>query len=57
MENFIFQNATKIIFGKETQKLVGEEAKNFSNNILLIYGGGSIKKIGLHAEIIKSLSI
>jgi len=55
LENFIFQNTTKIIFGKGTQKLVGEEVRNFSNRILLHYGGGSIKKTGLYDEVIKSL--
>lgn len=26
MENFVFQNATKVIFGRGTEELVGEEA-------------------------------
>ncbi len=39
MEKFVFQNATKIIFGKDTETLVGEEVKSFSNNILLVHTG------------------
>ena len=55
MDNFIFQNPTKIIFGKGTEKQVGEEISKFSKKILLHYGGGSIKKTGLYASIIASL--
>jgi alcohol dehydrogenase YqhD (iron-dependent ADH family) len=32
MENFIFQNATKIIFGKETENLVGSEVSIIIDN-------------------------
>ncbi len=55
MENFTFQNATKIIFGKSTEEQVGAETKRFSDNVLLHYGGGSIKKSGLYNRVIKSL--
>lgn len=55
MENFIFQNNNKIIFGKGTENNVGDEIKNYSQKILLTYGGGSIKKTGLHKIIVDSL--
>ncbi|MCL5985145.1 MAG: iron-containing alcohol dehydrogenase [Actinobacteria bacterium] len=55
MENFIFQNSTRIIFGKGTEEQVGSEVSRFSKKILLHYGGGSIKKIGLYDRVIKSL--
>lgn len=55
MINFTFQNATKIIFGKDTESLVGEEIKQIGQKVLLHYGGGSIKKSGLYDEVIKSL--
>lgn len=55
MENFIFQNTTKIIFGKGTHSKAGEEVKKYSKKILLHYGGGSIKKYGLYDEIVSSL--
>jgi len=55
MENFVFQNCTKIIFGKDTEKNVGNEVVNYGRNVLLHYGGGSIKKSGLYDTIIKSL--
>jgi len=56
VENFIFKNATKIIFGKDTENLVGSEVKLYADKVLLCYGGGSIKKSGLYDKIINSLS-
>ncbi len=44
MENFQFQNETKIIFGKHTELEVAKEVSKYSKKILLHYGGGSIKK-------------
>ena len=55
MDNFIFQNPTKIIFGKGTENQVGKEVSNYSNKILLHYGGGTIKSTGLYDRIISSL--
>ena len=55
MNNFVFQNATNIIFGKEIENNVGEEVSRYSNKVLLHYGGGSIKKSGLYNKIIESL--
>lgn len=56
MNNFIFQNATKIIFGKETQSQVGKETKKYSSKVLLHYGGGSIKESGLYNTVISKLN-
>lgn len=55
MENFTFQNPTKIIFGNGTENQVGDEIRPFSNKILLHYGGGSIKRSGLFDRVVKSL--
>ena len=55
MENFVFQNKTKIIFGCGTESQVGTEAKQFSDKVLLHYGGGSAKKTGLYDKVVKSL--
>lgn len=55
MMNFVFQNTTKIIFGKETESLVGEQMSSIGKKVLLHYGGGSIKKSGLYDRVIKSL--
>lgn len=55
MDNFIFQNPTKIIFGKDAENEVGKEVSIYSKKILLHYGGGSIKKTGLYDKVIQSL--
>ena len=55
MENFIFKNETKIIFGRGTEKDAGKEALKYGRRVLFHYGGGSIKKSGLYEKIIKSL--
>lgn len=56
MENFVFYNPTKIIFGKNTHKFVSTEIEPYSKKILFVYGGGSIKKSGVYSDIIKQLN-
>ncbi len=54
MKNFNFQNPTKIIFGKgEIAKLSDEIPSNAK--VLILYGGGSIKKNGIYEQVIKAL--
>ncbi len=55
MQNFVFQNATKIIFGKGVESETGKETALHSRNVLLHYGGGSIRKSGLYDRVCKSL--
>lgn len=55
MENFTFQNPTKIIFGQGTEQQVGKECAVYSKKILIHYGGGSIKKTGLYDKVISSV--
>jgi len=55
MDNFIFRNPTRIYFGKGMENKTGEAVSGFSRNILLHYGGGSIKKSGLYDRITSSL--
>ncbi|MBC7332873.1 MAG: iron-containing alcohol dehydrogenase [Actinobacteria bacterium] len=57
MEDFIFYNPTKIIFGKGTHKLVSREIKPYGNRVLFVYGKGSIKETGLYSEIVDQLKI
>ncbi len=50
MNNFEFKNPTKIIFGKDTiQKLAEEIPKDAK--VLMLYGGGSIKKNGIYNQV------
>jgi len=55
MENFKFQNPTRILFGKGSEEKVGQEVSAYSKKILLHYGGGSIKKTGLYDRVTASL--
>lgn len=55
MNNFEFKNPTKIIFGKDTiQKLENEIPKDAK--VLMLYGGGSIKKNGIYDQVKTALS-
>ena len=55
MKNFEFQNPTKIIFGRGAEEKVGNEVAALSKNILLHFGGGSIKASGLYDRVTASL--
>jgi alcohol dehydrogenase YqhD (iron-dependent ADH family) len=55
MQDFIFHNSTKLIFGKDKEQLVGQESVVFSKKLLLHYGGGSIKNSGLYDKVVTSL--
>jgi alcohol dehydrogenase YqhD (iron-dependent ADH family) len=55
MDNFVFRNPTKIIFGRGTEARVGAEAAAIAKKVLLHYGGGSIKKSGLYDRVVTSL--
>ncbi|MEJ6949912.1 iron-containing alcohol dehydrogenase [Natronospora cellulosivora (SeqCode)] len=57
MQNFEFHNTTKIIFGRDRENDIGKETKKYADKILLHYGGGSIKKYGLYAKLVKSLEL
>ncbi|SEH71825.1 Alcohol dehydrogenase YqhD, Fe-dependent ADH family [Ruminococcus flavefaciens] len=53
--NFSYHNPTKLYFGEDSLGYLKDEMKNYGKNILLVYGGGSIKKSGLYDEIIAIL--
>ncbi|MCL2618894.1 MAG: iron-containing alcohol dehydrogenase, partial [Defluviitaleaceae bacterium] len=56
MENFDFHIPTRLVFGKDTQHRVGQMLQDYGyTKVLLHYGGGSIKKSGLYAQITASL--
>lgn len=56
MENFIFRNKTKVYFGKGQIENLGKEIVRFGKRVLLIYGGGSIKKTGIYDAVYKQLN-
>ena len=49
MINFDFISPTKLYFGKDKENEVGSIINNYGfKKVALVYGGGSIKKIGLY---------
>lgn len=55
MNNFEFKNPTKIIFGKDTIEKVKEEIPQDAK-VLLLFGGGSIKKNGIYDQVKTALA-
>jgi alcohol dehydrogenase YqhD (iron-dependent ADH family) len=55
MQDFIFYNPTKIIFGKGKTKLVGKVTIQYGKRALLLYGMGSVKKSGVYDAVADSL--
>lgn len=55
MINFNYSIPTKIFFGKDQVNVLPEQVKKYGSKVLLVYGGGSIKKIGLYDKIVKLL--
>ena len=56
MQNFDYQTPTRLIFGKGVVEKLPEVMGTFGKKILLTYGGGSIKKIGLYDKVKELLS-
>lgn len=56
MENFVFQSATKIIFGNDTIDKVGEHASGYGKKVLLHYGGSYAERSGLLQRVEDSLT-
>jgi len=54
MDNFKFHASTEILFGKDQVKNLPEVLSAYGKNVLLAYGGGSIKKSGLY-DTVKTL--
>ncbi len=55
MENFMYWNPTKLIFGKGQLESLKKEVPQYGKNVLLVYGGGSIKRNGLYDEVVSIL--
>lgn len=51
MKNFSYQNPTKLIFGKGQIEELRNELPKYGSKVLLVYGGGSIKRNGLYEEV------
>ena len=53
--NFTYCNPTKLYFGKDALNGLNEELPKYGKNVLLVYGGGSIKKNGIYDKVVAIL--
>ena len=51
INDFVFENTTKVYFGKDQLENLPKEIKNYGTKVMLTYGGGSIKRIGLFDKV------
>ncbi|NQD68097.1 iron-containing alcohol dehydrogenase [Bacillus haikouensis] len=56
MNTFTFYNPTKLIFGKGQLEQLKELVPHYGKKVLLVYGGGSIKRNGLYDEVVSILN-
>lgn len=55
MLNFNYSIPTKIFFGKDQISVLGSEVKKYASKVLVVYGGGSIKRTGLYDKVVEIL--
>ncbi|MEO2202936.1 iron-containing alcohol dehydrogenase [Paenibacillus pabuli] len=55
MRSFQFYNPTRLIFGKGQIEALKTEVPKYGKRVLLVYGGGSIKRSGLYDQVIGQL--
>ena len=55
MNDFSFQNTTKVFFGKEALSHISDEAVRYGRRILLVYGGRSVKATGIYDRVVSEL--
>ena len=53
--NFSYCNPTKLYFGEDALQYLNTELPKYGKNVVLIYGGGSVKKNGIYDEVVKLL--
>ena len=52
MNNFEYNIPTKVAFGRNQMEKLPEYVKEYGSKVLLVYGGGSIKKIGIYDKVL-----
>ncbi|OOE14098.1 iron-containing alcohol dehydrogenase [Fictibacillus arsenicus] len=56
MNEFIYYNPTRLVFGKNQIKALKDELGRYGKKVLVVYGGGSIKRNGLYDEVMNELN-
>ncbi len=55
MYDFTYYNPTKIYFGKDALENLPVELEQYGKTVLLVYGKGSVKKLGLYDQVLEML--
>lgn len=55
MNSFVYHVPTKVFFGENQLRKLGKELCQYGKRVLLVYGGGSIKKIGLYDKVMEEV--
>ena len=55
MENFVFHASTEMFFGKDQINNLPDILNRYGKNVLLAYGGGSIKRNGIYDKVLSLL--
>jgi hypothetical protein len=55
MDNFIYRNPTKLLFGKDQIDALPKEVARYGKKVLLVYGGGSVKRNGIYDVVLEKL--
>ena len=53
--NYTYCNPTRLYFGKGALAGLKEELPKYGKNVLLVYGGGSVKKNGIYGQVVDAL--
>ena len=54
--NFTYCNPTKLYVGEDSLNNLKTELRKYGNNVVLVYGGGSIKKNGIYDDVLRILT-
>lgn len=55
MNRFMYYNPTKLLFGRGQLNQLSKEASKYGKKVLLVYGGGSIKRNGIYDQVLEKL--
>lgn len=53
--NFMYCNPTRLYFGENALDFLSEELKKYGDTVMLVYGGGSIKRNGIYDSVVAIL--
>lgn len=56
MDKFTYHNPTKLIFGRGQLDTLPNEVQQYGKRVLLVYGGGSIKRNGIYDNVLEQLA-